>query len=74
MKYRDERSSAFRGKVKSVHVYIDGHKMKQRASLPNHTGGVISGVSVADMVMRPFMFTEIRKTGLGYPPVPKNST
>ena len=74
MKYRDERSSALRGKVKSVHVYIDGHKMKQSASLPNHTRGMISGVSVADEVIRPFMFTEIRKTGLSCPPVPNNST
>ena len=49
------------GTVKSVHVYIDGHKMKQRASLPDHTRGMISGVSVADKAMRPFMFTEIRK-------------
>jgi hypothetical protein len=69
----DERSSAFRGKAKSVHVYIDGHKMKQGASLPNHTRGVISGVYVEEKARRPFIFTEILKTGLGCPLVLNNS-
>ena len=63
VKYGDEQSSTIKGKTKSVHVFIDGHKMTKRATLPHHTQRTISGVYTTGSARRPFVFTEIRTTG-----------
>ena len=63
MKYRDGKSSAIKGRGKSVHVYTDGHRMRKVAVLPHETHGKVPGVRISDTAMRPFVFADIQTTG-----------
>ena len=73
MKYRDGKSSAIKGRGKSVHVYTDGHRMRKLAVFPQSTNGRVRGVRVSENIIRPFVFADIRTTGAGHPHNPNHS-
>jgi hypothetical protein len=69
VKYRDGKSSAIKGRGKSVHVYTDGHRMRKVAVLPHETHGKVPGVRISETAMRPFVFADIQTTGADFFPV-----
>ena len=66
MKYNIGKSP-FKDRAKAVHVDIDGHRMKKRASLPHDTKREITGVRTSDNTSRPFIFADIQTTGVDEP-------
>ena len=70
VKYRIGESSVIERGTKAVHVLMDGHKMRRYASLPDRKGGSLTGVQTSDNKMRPFVFADIRMTGVDHPPSP----
>lgn len=69
MKYKNGESSVIKSRGKSVHIYTDGHRMRKRALFPHETRGKVAGVMVSEGEERPFIFSDIRTTGTGYPPI-----
>ena len=68
--YEIGESSVIKDRAKSVHVYVDGRRMQKMFSVPNEIRGSIRGVQTSDNAIRPFMFADIRTTGMDYPPFP----
>lgn len=65
VKCRDGKSSTIQGRAKSVHVFLDGQRMRKCAYLSRHTSVKIGGVRVADNAKRPFVFADIQTTDEG---------
>lgn len=68
VKCNDGKSSTIRGRAKSVHVFLDGQRMRKCAYLSRNTSVKIGGVHVADNAMRPFVFAAIQTTDEGAEP------
>ena len=66
VKYRIGKSS-LEDKAKSVHVFIDGRRVRKYVSLPHESRGRIAGVPTSENTRRPFIFADIQTTGMDYP-------
>ena len=73
VKYKIEGSSVIKDMAKSVHVYVDGYKMRKYASPPHDARGKVSGVPTSDTTIRPFKFADIQTTGANDPPILNHS-
>lgn len=73
MKYKIKKSSAIKDSAKSVHVYVDGRRMKKNASIPPETSKTFTGVRTSDNTVRPFKFTDVQTTGVDYPSISNHS-
>ena len=60
-------SSTNKDKAKSVHVFLDGQRTTTRVTLPNQAQRTTDGVYTTGGAKRPFVFTEIKNTGLDSP-------
>ena len=70
VRYKIGKSSVSQDRAKSVHLYVDGYRMRKCASLPDETGGEVDGVRTSNNTRRPFVFSDIRTTGTDHPPFP----
>ena len=66
MRFRDGKSSTIKHKARSVHVYIDGHRMRKSVLCPQDMGGTVSGAKISANTERPFTFADIRTTGANH--------
>ena len=69
----DGEPSAFKGKPKLVDVDADGDRIVEFGWFPEDDRLMIDGVQTAENAWRPFIFTDIRTTGLNRLPIPKNA-
>jgi hypothetical protein len=67
VKYKIRKSPVISDRAKSVHCYVDGHRMEECMLLPHKTGGKVTGMQTSDNTVRPFKFADIQTTGVEYP-------
>ncbi|KAF9646176.1 hypothetical protein BDM02DRAFT_3271155 [Thelephora ganbajun] len=62
VKYRVRESSVIKDRAKAVDLYMDGHRMRKYALLPDHMHGKFNGARISENAKRPFTFADIRTT------------
>ena len=72
MECRDGESPTFKGKPKWMYADADGDRLVGCGWFPEDNRLTVEGVRTAEDAGRPFIFTDIRTTGLNCLPIPKN--